>query len=110
MDVDRCKEMRKCYNCGETGHCKVLQTKKGEERGSEGHRENKGGFFPGQGVSTKSPTFIDLKVQLPEESMRDFLDYFGARNYETNKGYSTEWIAKKIQWSNDKETIGILKV
>jgi len=86
----------------------VLQTKKGEERGSKGYRENKGGFFLGQEVSTKLPTFIDLKVQLPEESMRDFLDYFGARNYETNKGYSTEWIAKKIQWSSNKETIGVV--
>jgi len=42
--------------------------------------------------------------------MKDFLDYFGARKYETNKGYSTEWVAKKIQWSNEEEAIGILKV
>jgi len=27
-----------------------------------------------------------------------------------NKGYSTEWVAKKIQWSNKEEAIGILKV
>ena len=42
--------------------------------------------------------------------MKDFLDYFGARKYKTNKGYSTEWIAKKIRWSNEEEAIGILKV
>ena len=42
--------------------------------------------------------------------MKDFLDYFGARKYETNKGYSTEWVAKKIQWSDEEEAIGILKV
>jgi len=42
--------------------------------------------------------------------MKDFLDYFGTRKYETNKGYSTEWVAKKIQWSNEEEAIGILKV
>jgi len=28
--------------------------------------------------------------------MKDFLDYFGARKYKTNKGYLVEWIAKKI--------------
>jgi len=28
--------------------------------------------------------------------MENFLDYFGARKYETNKGYSMEWVARKI--------------
>jgi len=42
--------------------------------------------------------------------MKDFLDYFSARRYETNKGYSVEWVAKKIQWSTNEEAIGILKV
>jgi len=28
--------------------------------------------------------------------MKDFLDYFGARKYELNKGYSIEWVARKI--------------
>jgi len=42
--------------------------------------------------------------------MKDFLDYFGARKYEMNKGYSIEWIAKKIRWSNKEEVIDILKV
>jgi len=28
--------------------------------------------------------------------MKDFLDYFGARKYKMNKGYSVEWVAKKI--------------
>jgi len=42
--------------------------------------------------------------------MKDFLDYFSVRKYETNKGYSTEWIAKKIKWSNKEEALDILKV
>jgi len=42
--------------------------------------------------------------------MKDFLDYFGTRKYEINKDYSTEWVAKKIRWSNKEEAIGILKV
>jgi len=42
--------------------------------------------------------------------MKDFLDYFGARKYKMNKGYSTEWVAKKIRWSDKEEAIGILKV
>ena len=42
--------------------------------------------------------------------MKDFLDYFGARKYKMNKGYLVEQVAKKIQWSVKKETIGILKV
>jgi len=42
--------------------------------------------------------------------MKDFLDYFGARKYKTNKGYSTECVARKIQWSSEEEAIGILKV
>jgi len=42
--------------------------------------------------------------------MKNFLDYFGARNYQTNKGYSVEWVARKIQWSNKEEAIAILKV
>jgi len=42
--------------------------------------------------------------------MKNFLDYFGARNYKTDKGYSVEWIARKIRWSNEEEAIAILKV
>jgi len=93
-----------------SSHCKVLQTKKGEERRSGDYGECNGGFFPGQRVSTDLPAFIDSKILLPEESMKDFLDYFGARKYEMNKGYSVEWVAKKIQWSIKEEAIGILKV
>jgi len=29
-------------------------------------------------------------------TIKDFLDYFGAKKYKTNKGYSVEWIARKI--------------
>ena len=42
--------------------------------------------------------------------MKDFLDYFGTRKYKTNKGYSVEWVARKIRWSIKEEAIGILKV
>jgi len=73
-----------------SSHCKVLQTKKGEERRSGDYRECNGRFFPGQRVSTNLPAFIDSKILLPKESMKDFLDYFGARKYEMNKGYSVE--------------------
>ena len=91
-------------------HCKVLQTKEREERRSKDYRECDRGFFPRQGVSTDSPTFVNSKVRLLDKAMKDFLDYFGARKYETNKGYSVEWVTKKIQWSSKEEAIGILKV
>jgi len=74
----------------------VLQIEKGEERRSKDYRECNGGFFPGQGVSTDLPALIDSKIRLSEESIKDFLDYFGARKYEMNKGYSVEWVARKI--------------
>ena len=88
----------------------MLQTKKEKKRRSEDYREHDGGFFLGQGVSTDLPALIDSKIRLPDESMKDFLDYFSARKYEMNKGYSVEWVAKKIQWSTREEAIGILKV
>jgi len=68
----------------------VLQTKERKERRSKSCGRREGGFFIGQGVSTNSPAIIDSKVQLPDNVMKDFLDYFGARKYETNKGYSVE--------------------
>ena len=93
-----------------SSRCKVLQTEEREERGSKNCRRGEGRFFLRQGVSTSSPALIDSKVQLPNNVMKNFLDYFDARNYETNKGYSTEWVARKIQWSNEEEVMGILKV
>jgi len=47
-------------------------------------------------VSTNLPALIDSEIRLSDESMKDFLDYFGARKYEMNKGYSVEWVVKKI--------------
>ena len=70
--------------------CKVLQTKEGEKRKSEDCRGSEGGFFNGQEVSTSSPALINSEVRLPDNIMKNFLDYFGARNYKTNKGYSVE--------------------
>ena len=74
----------------------MLQTKEGKEKKSKDYGECNGGFFPRQGVSTDSLVFVNSKVRLPNKTMKDFLDYFGTRKYETNKGYSVEWIVKKI--------------
>ena len=74
----------------------MLQTKEGEKRRSEDYRRGEGGFFLGQGVSTNSPALVDSKVRLPDEIMKNFLDYFSARKYKMNKGYSMEQVAKKI--------------
>jgi len=35
MDVDRHREMRRCYNCGETGHLTVRCSKPRKERREE---------------------------------------------------------------------------
>ena len=42
--------------------------------------------------------------------MRDFLDLFGTRKYKLNWGYSAEWVAQEIQYSDEEKTMGILKV
>jgi len=68
----------------------MLQTEKREERGNKDYRREEGGFFDRQGVSTSSPALINSEVRLPDDVMKNFLDYFGARNYKTDKGYSVE--------------------
>jgi len=35
---------------------------------------------------------------------------FGARKYKSTRGYSAEWIAKKIMEKDEREAIEILKV
>jgi len=35
MDVDRCRETRRCYNCGETGHLTARCSKPRKERREE---------------------------------------------------------------------------
>jgi len=35
MDVDRCREMRRCYNCGETGYLAARCSKLRKERRKE---------------------------------------------------------------------------
>ena len=42
--------------------------------------------------------------------MNEFLSYFGARKYKSTRGYSAEWIAKKIMEKDEREAIEILKV
>ena len=78
-----------------SSRCKMLQTGKRKKRGSKDSWRREEGFFLEQGVSANSPAIIDSKVWLPDNVIKDFLDYFGTRKYETNKGYSTEWVAKK---------------
>jgi len=42
--------------------------------------------------------------------MNKFLSYFGTRKYKSTRGYSVEWIAKKIMEKDKREAIEILKV
>jgi len=35
MDIDRCRETRRCYNCGETGHLAARCSKPRKERREE---------------------------------------------------------------------------
>ena len=35
MDIDRCKETKRCYNCGETGHLAARCSKPRKERREE---------------------------------------------------------------------------
>ena len=93
-----------------SSRCKVLQTEEREKKWNKDCRRSEGGFFNRQKVSTSSPVLINSEFRLPDNVMKNFLDYFSTRNYKTNKGYSVEWITRKTQWSNEEEAIGILKV
>ena len=59
---------------------------------------------------TDLPAFINSKIQLPNESIKEFLDYLGAEKYKSDQGYLAKWVAQKIQWSNEEKALGILKV
>jgi len=59
MDVDRCREMRRCYNCGETGHFTARYSKPRKDKDCRG---SEGGFFNRQGVSTSSSALINSEV------------------------------------------------
>jgi len=51
-----------------------------------------------------------LKICLPDKSINKFLNQFGARKFKTTRGYSVEWVAKRLR-ENDKNTAtDILKV
>jgi len=50
------------------------------------------------------------KVKLPETSTKEFLEYFGKRDFRRTKGYTAEWIAKRLKEENTKTAIEILKV
>ena len=50
------------------------------------------------------------KVKLPETSTKDFLEYFGKQDFGRMKGYTAEWIAKRVKEENTKTAIEILKV
>ena len=38
------------------------------------------------------------------------MSYFGAKKYKSTRGYSAEWVAKKIMEEDKREAIKILKV
>jgi len=40
MDVDRCRETRRCYNCGETGHLTARCSKPRKERSEKARMVN----------------------------------------------------------------------
>jgi len=50
------------------------------------------------------------KVKLPETSTKEFLEYFGKQDFGRTKGYTAEWIAKRLKEENTKTAIKILKV
>jgi len=69
------------------------------------------GFWEGQGVSTNSPApVIDSKIHLPNKSINEFLNQFGARKFKTTRGYSAEWVAKRLREGNENIATDILKV
>ena len=55
------------------------------------------GFWEGQRVSTSLPVpIIDSKICLTNFSINDFLNYFDARKFGKTKGFTIEWVAKRI--------------
>ena len=69
------------------------------------------GFWEGQGVSTNLPApVIDSKIRLPDKSMNEFLNQFGARKFKTTRGYSAEWVAKRLREDDENTATDILKV
>jgi len=50
------------------------------------------------------------KVKLPGTSTKEFLEYFGKRDFRRTKGYTAEWIAKRLKEENTKTAIEIFKV
>jgi len=61
-------------------------------------------------VSTSLPTpIVDSKIHLPDSSINNFLNYFGARKFGKTKGYTAEWVAQRIQKENPDMAISILK-
>ena len=61
-------------------------------------------------MSTSLPTpIVDSKIHLPDSSINNFLNYFGARKFGKTKGYTAEWVAQRIQKENPDMAISILK-
>jgi len=73
-------------------------------------REVEREFWKRQGVSTNSPALVDSRIRSPSKTINEFLSYFGARKYKSTRGYSAEWIAKKIMEKDERKAIEILKV
>lgn len=61
-------------------------------------------------MSTSLPApIVDSKIHLPDSSINNFLNYFGARKFGKTKGYTAEWVAQRIQKENPDMAISILK-
>ena len=50
------------------------------------------------------------KVKLPETLTKEFLEYFGEQDFGRTKGYTAEWIAKRLKEEDTKTAIKMLKV
>jgi len=49
-------------------------------------------------------------MHLTNFSINNFLNYFGARKFGKTKGFTTEWVTKKIQKEDKESALSILKV
>jgi len=59
---------------------------------------------------TLTASIIDSKIYLTDSSINDFLNYFGTRKFGKTKGFTTEWVAKRIREEDKKTALLILKV
>lgn len=53
---------------------------------------------------------IDSKICLTDSSINNFLNYFGARKFGKTKGFTIEWVTRRIREENEETALSILKV